>query len=73
MFEPSLRHVGQHGTTRSVIQVVSGLPLRHKHDANGPRVVPAGPDLQEYLGAHQTAIALGLFSYVNLVPLRKKR
>jgi hypothetical protein len=29
--------------------------------------VPAGPDLQEYLGAHQTAIALGLFSYVNLV------
>jgi hypothetical protein len=45
VLEPSLRHVGQHGTARSVIQAVSSLPLRHGHDANGPWVVSARPDL----------------------------
>jgi hypothetical protein len=39
--------MGQHGMTRFVIRAVSGLPLRHEHDANGPQAMPAWPDLQD--------------------------
>jgi hypothetical protein len=43
MLGPSLWHVGQHDTARSVIRIVPGLPLKHEHDANGSRTVPARP------------------------------
>jgi hypothetical protein len=32
VLRPSLRHVGQRDTARSVIRAVSGLPLRHGHN-----------------------------------------
>jgi hypothetical protein len=37
--------VGQHGTARSIIWAVPGLPLRGEHD--GPQGGPAGPELQD--------------------------
>jgi hypothetical protein len=43
----SLRHVGQHGTTRFVIRAVPSLPLRHGHDANRVWTVLTRPDLQD--------------------------